>query len=185
MKNSVLWILSAAALVIAGCNKDATPQTLSGIRVKASSSPAAKFPAGSRYAFVQFAGDAALEGEEGAIDKRIRTALAEELKTKGYKPGSYSDIAFFVAYSLKVQQEIDVLAGISGQPGNEWVAIILTPEDYVGGALFVQVIDAKKMTPVWAGIFNANIELTKVSEREKKQRVGYAVRELLKTFPPQ
>jgi hypothetical protein len=185
MKNSVLLILSAAVLVFGGCNKDTSPQTFSNVHIKSSSSPAAKFPAGSSYAFVQIAGDSVLEGEEAMVDKRIRTALADELKTKSYKPGSDSDTTFFVAYSLKVQQEIDVLAGIGGQPGNEWVAIILTPEDYVGGALFVQVIDAKKMTPVWAGIFNANIELAKVSEREKKKRVGYAVRELLKTFPPQ
>ena len=58
------------------------------------------------------------------------------------------------------------------------------PNDYVTGALLVQIIDAKSMEPVWLGAFNADMTLTSVSEQEKQERVGYAVHELLKNFPP-
>jgi len=47
------------------------------------------------------------------------------------------------------------------------------------------MIDAKSMEPVWLGVFNADITLASVSEQEKQERVNYAVRELLKPFPPQ
>jgi hypothetical protein len=58
------------------------------------------------------------------------------------------------------------------------------PNDYVTGALLVQVIDAKTLEPVWLGVFNADITIASVSEKEKQERVGYAVQKLLTAFPP-
>jgi len=40
------------------------------------------------------------------------------------------------------------------------------------------------MEPVWLGAFNADVVLKSVSEQEKQAESGYAVRELLKPFPP-
>ena len=183
----MLTIVLAAVIFIGGCNtekKSAVPQTLSNVTVRTASSPAAIFPAGKKYAFVKFASDNVQDAEVGKIDQRIQTALSNELKKKGYKPGEYSDVSFFVAYALGLQQDIDVLVSKSKTQGNEWIVAIVAPNDYVTGALLVQVIDAKSMEPVWLGVFNADVTLASVSEKEKQERVGYAVHELLKAFPP-
>jgi hypothetical protein len=186
MKLKNLSIILAAFIVVSGCSSEKkadVPQTLSNVSVITSCGPSAKFPVGSKYAFVKFASDSDLDGEAAMIDQRIQKSLAAELKKKGYKPGEYGDVSFFVAYTLQVQQEIDILVGKSKVDGNEWIAALVVPNDYVSGALLVQIIDAKNMEPVWLGVFNADVVLASVSEREKLERVGYAVHELLKSFP--
>ncbi len=187
MESKILSIILAVVIVVGGCSfeKKATePQTLSNVSVRTSYSPNAKFPAGSKYAFVEFASDSEQGTEAGMINQRIRTSLSNELKKKGYKIGEYSDIGFFVAYTLQFQQQIDILVSKSKVQGNEWITALVVPNDYVSGALLVQIIDAKSMEPVWLGVFNADVALASVSEREKQERVGYAIHKLLQAFPP-
>jgi hypothetical protein len=187
MKIAILSIVLAAIVFVGGCNMDnkaATPQTFSNVSVRTASSPAAKFPTGSKYAFVKFASESEQGDEASLIYERIQKSLNSELKKKGYKPGGYSDVNFFVSYVIGLQQEINVLVNESKTQGNEWIAAIVVPNDYVTGALLVQVIDAKTMEPVWLGVFNADITIASVSEKEKQERVGYAVQNLLKAFPP-
>jgi hypothetical protein len=187
MEKKIVSIMLAAVIFIGGCNsekKAAVPQTFSNVSVRTASSPDAKFPAGSKYAFVKFVSASEQDDEAGMIYQRIQKSLSSELKKKGYKPGGYSDVSFFVSYALGLQQEINVLVGESKTQGKEWIAAIVVPNDYVTGALLVQVIDAKTMEPVWLGVFNADVALASVSEKEKQERVGYAVQKLLTAFPP-
>jgi hypothetical protein len=186
MKKGYLVFSLAVMVFLGGClmQKDKTPQTLSGATVRSSYSPSAKFPAGSKYAFVNFASDQELTGEAAQINQRIQTSLANEFNKKGFKPSQYTDIDFFVVYAIGLQHQIDVLVAKSQVQGNEWIAAVVSAEDYVSGALLVQIISAKSMEPVWLGVFNADIMLVSVSEREKQERVRYAVRQLLQTFPP-
>jgi hypothetical protein len=187
MESKILCIVLAAFIVVGGCNlekKATVPQTLSNMTVRTSYSPDAKFPKGSKYAFLKFAYDSDQGTEAGMIDRRIQTALSDELKKKGYKPGEYGDVRFLVAYTLGLQHQIGILVGKSKVQGNEWIAAVVVPNDYVSGALLVQVIDAKSMEPVWLGVFNADVALASVSEQQKQERVAYAVHALLKTFPP-
>jgi hypothetical protein len=180
-------LLCLTVLAVSGCaasKKAEMPQTLSNVSVRTSYSPTVKFSAGSKYAFVNFASDSDLGTEAALIGQRVQTALTNELKKKGYKPSEYTDISFFVAYTGRIQQQINILAAKSKIQGNDWISAVVVPNDYVSGALLVQIIDAKSMEPVWLGVFNADIMLSFVSEQEKKERVGYAVHELLKTFPP-
>ncbi len=187
MAKTIVTIILAAVLFISGCNmekKSAVPQTFSNVGVRVSSSPEAKFPKGSKYAFIESASDSELTPEAAMIKHRIKTALTTELKKKGYKPGETGDVDFMVACALAVQHEVEVLMAESKEKGNEWMVAIVTPNDYVTGALLVEMIDAKTMKPVWLGAFNADVTLTSVSEKEKQERVTYAVHELLREFPP-
>ena len=187
MKSKMFSIILASALAVGGCGlekKSSVPQTLSNVSVRTSYGPTAKFSAGSKYAFVKFASDSDQDGEAAMIGQRIQTSLSAELKKKGYKPGEYGDVRFLVAYTLQAQHEINILVGKSKAAGNEWISALVVPNDYVSGALLVQISDAKSMEPVWLGVFNADIALASVSESEKQVRVRYAVHELLKTFPP-
>jgi hypothetical protein len=187
MKSLILSIVLAAIVFLAGCNmnnKAAMPETFSNVSIRTASSPDAKFPAGSKYAFVNFVSDIEQDDEAGMIYQRIQKSLSSELKKKGYKPGGHSDVSFFVSYAIGLQQEINVLVGESKTQGKEWISAIVVPNDYVTGALLVQVIDAKTMEPVWLGVFNADVAIASVSEKEKQERVGYAVQKLLTAFPP-
>jgi hypothetical protein len=187
MKSPFLSFSMVMVIAVCGCSmfeNTTSPATLENAGVRTSYSPSSKFPAGAKYAFVQFASDESQDSEVAMIDGRIKAALAGELKKKGYKPGEYEGIDFFVVYALGLQQQIDVLVAKSKVQGNEWITAVVAPSDYVNGALVVQIIDAKTMEPVWLGVFNADVALKSVSEKEKQDRVSYAVRELLKSFPP-
>jgi hypothetical protein len=185
MKKGCVYFFLAAVIIVGGCYSEnkPVPPTLSNVNVTTSCSPAAKFPAGSGYAFVTLASDEGRGDAADQIDRRIQKALSDELKQKGYKPGEYANINFFVAYTFGLQQQIEVLVGKSKVQGNEWISMVTTAQNYVNGALLVQVIDAKSMEPVWLGVVDADIRLVSVSERAKQERVRYAVRELLKAFP--
>jgi hypothetical protein len=185
MISRTLFIILAAVIWAGGCDKDTPPKTFSNMNVKMSSNPEVKFSVGSQFALVKQAFDLSQNDDAAMINQRIQTALANELTAKGYKASDPADADFFVGYSLKVQQEMDDLMIISKEQGNEWIAAILSPEGYAGGALFVQIVDARKKIPVWLGVFNAEISLSTVSEEKKQERVAYAVRELLKSFSPQ
>jgi hypothetical protein len=186
MKCRKLFVILAAVILAVGCDlgKKTTPSTLTNTGIRTSYNPSSKFPASSKYAFVQFASDDSQDSEVAMVDGRIKKALAGELKKKGYKPGEYEGVDFFVVYALGLQQQIDVLVAKSKVQGNEWITAVVAPSDYVNGALVVQMIDAKSMEPVWLGVFNADVALKSVSEQEKQERVKYAVSELLKSFPP-
>jgi hypothetical protein len=188
MQSARVWmVLMVAVVTLSGCQMGkpaAVPATFSNVSVVTAADPSAKFPSGSRYAFVKYAADSDKTGEAAMVQQRIEKAMTEELKKKGFKPGEYSDIRFFVAYTIGLQHEIDVLLGKSKEQGKEWITAVVMPRDYVTGALLVQVIDAKSMEPVWLGVFNADMQLVSVDEQAKRERVGYAVHEVLKSFPP-
>lgn len=187
MQGRKLCISLMSVILAAGCNlsnKTTPPSTFANVAVRTSYDPSSKFPAGAKYAFVQFASGVLQDSEAGMIDQRLKSALSAKLNQKGYKAGEYEEIDFFVVYGLDIWQQIDVLGAKSKVEGNEWIAAIAAANDYVNGALVLQMIDAKSMQPVWVGVFNADVELKSVSEKEKQQRVNYAVSELLKSFPP-
>lgn len=187
MVKRIVFYSLILAIIAGGCSqskKNQMPQTFSNVSVRTSYNPSAQFPAGSKYAFVKFAADTEQKDELALIDKRLQKALTNELKKKGYTPSEYTDIGFFVAYTIGLQQQIDILIAKSKSQGNEWISAVAVPKDYVSGALLVQVIDARSLEPVWLGVFNADVALDSIDENQKQQRVGYAVSELLKTFPP-
>ncbi|MHC4553071.1 MAG: DUF4136 domain-containing protein, partial [Planctomycetota bacterium] len=68
--------------------------------------------------------------------------------------------------------------------GEEWITVVGMPDDFIEGALVVDVIDYTNLRTVWRGVCHVNIALLEVSETEKQQRVQYAVKKLLETFPP-
>jgi len=187
MENKILCIILTAVVFAGGCSsekKASVPETFSNVTVRATYNPDAQFTKGSKYAFVKYASDSEQGSELAMIDQRIQTALDKQLREKGFKPAENKGVDFFVAYTIGLQQEINVLAAQSKEKGNEWINVLVIPNDYVNGAVLVKIIDAKSMEPTWLGIFNADITLATVSEQQKQQRVAYAVRELLKTFPP-
>jgi ABC-type Fe3+-citrate transport system substrate-binding protein len=186
MSNFQKMLLLVLPLMICGCHRGekTVPKTMSNVGVTTSSAPSAKFPSGRKYAFVKPSFNIEDGSEAALIYQRIQKALTKELKSKRYKLSESADASMLVAYTVGIEQEINVLATKSKEHGNEWITAFVVPNDYITGALLVQIIDAKSFEPVWLGVVNADVTLASVSEKEKQARIGYAVHELLKTFPP-
>jgi hypothetical protein len=93
-------------------------------------------------------------------------------------------VDFLVNYDASLSQDFYLLAAKYEQEGEEWIKVVGFADDYMKGALLVEVIDARKLKPIWRGVCNANVTLDEIAEEEKDERVNYAVKELLRTFPP-
>lgn len=187
-KHFVLLSLAVSVILFAaGCNRSQeAPETYSDLKIATTFDPQIQFPRSANYAFIQVSpeqGDLSSEAE--AIVNRIRQSLTKELKSKRYRVNLNHDrIDFLVDYELVAQHNVSVLAERTRVAGEDWITVVGIPDDFITGALVVDVIDVKRLRTVWRGICDVNIALLPVSEKEKEQRVQYAVQKLLETFPP-
>ena len=172
---------------ITGCSSSQkpVPATISDIVVSTTYDPEAKFPRMAYYAFLRKRPEReGLPPEATLIVRRIRDSIKHELKSKGYQTYKDHEIDYLVDYQIAMQHNISVLAERSEIAGQEWISIVGIPDDFVQGALVLDVIDVNTLKPVWRGVCNADIVLAPVSEEEKELRVRYVIQQLLKTFPP-
>ena len=146
--------------------------------------PQAAFPASATYAFLRQRPEQEQGPEEAkVIVRRLRDAIKDELATKRYKPAK-GEIDYIVDYQLVAQYSVSILAERTQEDGQDWLTVVGVPDDFVQGALVIDVIDTATLKPVWRGLCNANIALADVTDEERNLRAHYAVQELLKTFPP-
>ena len=186
MKTSLIVVnCIVAIMIVSGCSTSVEqPASMSAIQVITTYAPQAAFPKSASYAFLRQRPEQEAGSDEAkVIIRRLRDAIKGELASKGYKQAK-GEIDYIVDYLLVAQYSMSILAERSEIQGEEWISVVGVPDDFVQGALVIDVIDTATLKPVWRGLCNANIALDEVSDEEKNQRAGYAVQELLKTFPP-
>lgn len=187
MKRLCILFIIVANILFSGCSsrQQTLPSTISDIVVSTTYNPKVRFPDTATYAFLRV--DPAKEGlppEAESIAKRVREALQYGLKNKKYKISKGEEIDYLIDYRIVAQQNVKILTERTKISGLEWLSVVGIPDNFIKGSLVFDVIDVKTLKPVWRGICNANIALSPVSEQEKETRVKYAVRQLLRTFPP-
>lgn len=183
----VMSTVLSVILLTAGCSSpQEPPQTFSDLKIATTFDPQMPFPRSARYAFMRLSPDQEkLSPEAVAIVDRVREALTKELKSKKYRVDEKNGhIDFVIDYELVAQHNVSILAERTRMAGEDWITVVGIPDDFIEGALVVDVIDIKSLRTVWRGICNVNVALLPVSEAEKQQRVEYAVKKLLETFPP-
>ena len=186
MKKCTMLISGLLAIVIVGgCTKTLEqPESMSDIQVVTTYAPQAVFPASASYAFLRMRPEQENVSDEAkVIVRRLRDAIKDELSSKRYKPAK-GEIDYIVDYQLVAQYSVSILAERTQEDGQDWLTVVGVPDDFVQGALVIDVIDTATLKPVWRGLCNANIALADVTDEERNQRARYAVQELLKTFPP-
>jgi hypothetical protein len=180
-------VLLVAIVIISGCipNQDVNvkPATMSDIAIVTTYAPQVKIPRSGVYVLVRTEPEN-LTSQDALISNRIRTALKDEFKAKGYKYYDDSNLDLLVDYTIVAQQSVSILAQRSQVAGREWMTVVGVPDNFITGSVVVDIIDPKTFEPIWRGLINANIATAPVSEEEKQKRVKYAIQKLLNTFPP-
>ena len=185
MKKSVMLICGLLAIVtIGGCTKALEqPASMLDIKIVTTYAPQAAFPASASYAFLRQRPEQEAGSDEAkVIIRRLRDAIKDELASKRYKQAK-GEIDYIVDYQLVAQYSMSILAERTEIEGEDWISVIGVPDDFVQGALVIDIIDTATLKPVWRGLCNANIALAEVSDEERNHRARYAVQQLLKTFP--
>jgi len=188
MKMYSMLISGLAAMVfIGGCTKTLEqPVTMSDVQIVTAYEPQANFPKSASYAFLRRGPEQEdMSDEQKVIVRRVRDAIKDELASKKYKAAAEDQIDYIVDYQLVAQHSVSILAERTQEDGQDWMTIMGVPDDFIEGALVIDVIDVAHLKLVWRGLCNVNVALADVSDEERNQRVRYAVQELLKTFPPQ
>jgi len=121
------------------------------------------------------------------LDKRLRTAVETELRTKGYAPATADAPDFLVNYRLATEAETSNRGGrafpsgstVWGGWGGTESAFV---ESYDAGTLYIAVIDGSSRRMVWIGYAQARLLSTASLER-KAERVDAATHQILASFP--
>ena len=187
MNRMFVLLVVIANIIFSGCSgrQQEAPGTISDIVISTTYDPQAKFPRTATYAFLRLKPEQiGLPPEALYIVKRLRNAIQDELKNKKYKLSESGEIDYIIDYRIVAEHNIEILDERSRFSGLEWLSVVGSPNNFIKGALVIDAIEVKSLKPVWRGVCNANIASAPVSEEEKQARSRYAVKELLKTFPP-
>lgn len=137
--------------------------------------------------------------DNSGTDIRVRTAIAAQLRLKGYTPPTDGRPDFFVAYHLQVKEataDQSTQYFSDGMAGRPFVHSVDTrnpsgkpptgPDapSYMAGTLLVDIIDASSNKLVWRGTAAGMVE-PDLSSQQRDERIRKILREMLATFPPQ
>ncbi|MHC4552286.1 MAG: DUF4136 domain-containing protein, partial [Planctomycetota bacterium] len=151
-----LTLALTMVLIVTGCQEPhaTPPTTYSDMKIGTTFDPQTVFPKTANYDFIRVSPDEeGLSPEAVAIVNRVRKALAAELKAKGYSEKSQTgEVDFFVDYELVAQHNVTILAERAQAAGEEWITVVGMPDDFIEGALVVDVIDYTNLRTVWRGV---------------------------------
>lgn len=133
---------------------------------------------------------AAVSGPTGLgnplMNRRIRNAIAGELRSRGYREVEPEEATFLVAYHAAVEGKLDVQT-VNNYYGYGWRGGYVNDTDvrpYDEGTLVVDVVDAGSEELVWRGTVTAEVD-TDSSAEKRDERLRDALRKLFDEFPPE
>jgi hypothetical protein len=121
------------------------------------------------------------------LDKRVKTAVNEQLAAKGYTQSS-DNPDVMVTYHVGVDDKINVTdwgygyAGYgrySGWGGGSSVDVY----QYKEGTLLIDIIDAKTKQLIWRGAGTGTVDPDAPTEK-REQRLSNAVAQIMANYPP-
>jgi hypothetical protein len=111
------------------------------------------------------------------IERRITNALGKELEAKGFRLSRPENATLFVSFKVVIDEE----ARKELIEGSDLFSELLSEKKLHNGSLVVELLNRNR-NAVWCGAYNADIVIN-VSEKEKDERVAYAVKEIFRNFP--
>jgi len=136
--------------------------------------------------------------DSSSTDIRVRTAIAAQLRLKGYTASTSGRPDFLVAYYIQVkegtadQSQQYFSDGMAGKPfvhsvdtRNPSGKARTGPEapSYMAGTLLVDIIDASSNKLAWRGTAAGMVE-PNLTSQERDERIRTILRDVLSNFPP-
>lgn len=171
----------------------------SGIQVSQDYDPATDF---SRYRTFAWAPEPAPKSGDALIDsplmdRRIRAAIEQTLKSRGFEAAAGGRADFLITYQLVVRNQIEVTTvgpafgwgaypyAYWGYPYPYWGGIDYTTfiNQYQEGTLIIDFTDPETEKLFWRGIGSRRVSQQSTPEKTTA-KVNRAVAEILAQFPP-
>ena len=122
------------------------------------------------------------------VESRIMAAVRKELTAQGYRfAENNSEADFVVSFAIGARQDISVdsypVAYRSGwRWGTTYIGDKVSVDHTTEGMLSIDFFDQATRSPVWHGVAKKN--LTTADEQLRTSIIDDAVREVLRSFPP-
>jgi hypothetical protein len=174
-----MWVVAVAVFAagLTGCTQ---------FQVRSRQDPAVDFARLGTYAWLPAdqAEPADQRVNDRGIDRRIRAAVEEQMRAKGYQPADAAP-DFLLNYRLSMSPGDAVLAGRRGYVGDPWMgwyganAVYDSHDD---GTLYVAAVNPETKRMIWVGGAQARI-LPHLTYEKRAKRAQAAVEKLLAAFP--
>jgi hypothetical protein len=168
----------------------------STMQVNTDFDPAADFDRLRTYKWMpgpqKVTGDPRLDNE--ILEKRIRTAVENQLNAQGFRKQSSGTPDFLVGYHVALEKKLAVSTmntyygyragwGWSYGVGTSPIGPESYTYEYEQGSLILDIVDGDTRGLIWRG--SAQTEVNKTASPEKRQaQINEAVENMLERFPP-
>ena len=126
------------------------------------------------------------------VDKRIRTAIVDQLTAKSYVMVESTKPDFFISYKLTVEQKLSssgASGGVSlgrsshGRYGGVGMSTGSQVRAYDQGTLLIDITDPKEDKLIWRGVSTQTVD-EHSSPSKSTVIINETVEKMLKQFPP-
>lgn len=114
-------------------------------------------------------------------DKRIKTAVTEEMFRLGYSNTAQS-ADLIIHYHIIVEDQSTVVGDPLGYHGSYWIGLDREVYIFKVGTLLIDIMDPKSNNLIWRGQAQAFID-NQTSPKQVNQLVNRAVRKMFRKFP--
>jgi hypothetical protein len=130
--------------------------------------------------------------DDPLLDRRIRTAVDQTLRKKGFAPVDRGTADFLVAYQLGVQRAIRsdnvqtgfrFSTGSRGRYGSVGISTGTNIQSYDKGTLFIDVLDPENGSLLWRGKGTDSVS-EHSDQKRRTEKIREAVEKILGQFPP-
>jgi hypothetical protein len=154
------------------------------VNVESYFNPDGNYGTYNTYGWVDYGTDVRVI-EDGTTRERVITAVQNEMEARGLK---YDAVApdLLIGYHGAIERRMDdvVLQSyydetdyeLEREPGK-------SIESWEVGTLMLLVFDAKDGMMLWKATAQAELDEKRVSQRERRDRIEYAVKKMLETLP--
>lgn len=177
-------VLAMAA--VAGC---------SGMTVNHDFDPQIDFASFTTYAWVEDIDPQAVQGRgvDGLDERRIKTAIEEQLNGKGYRKVTSGTPDFLMNFYVTTQEQVNYTTYHSGWGYDGWdygwgggMGMSQTvANQWTEGTLVIDLIDVAEKDLAWRGWATGAVDdFDRMTSEQKTQETGKIVGKVLEKFPP-
>jgi hypothetical protein len=174
-------LVLTALMGLVGCSSSTFE---SRVNVESYLNPDGNYGTYKTYGWVDYGTDQRVI-EDGTTRERVKTAVEQAMEARGLKKDMMAP-DLLIGYHGAVEHKLDEVEVQSYYDENDY-QLAREPgksiDSWEVGTLMLMVFDARSGMMLWQATAQAELDEKRVSQREQRERIEYAVQKMLDTLP--